>query len=663
MSIKGFKLPNGDIEKYDYNALDNNPGFEQVFRHGEWGQVLASDGNGGVFWTRIETPEQADFSDIPDYVRQEATNVMKKAKEKQTENTITFFTITDSHQLDTNQDVVDGNLHAGMAARMLSYYLDLDFCAYLGDYTAGSNVTTLAEGRQHFAEINADISEAFTGNVQFRTVGNHDPLGYSYEQNHEALTPSELYSLVGSYNDDGTTVMGSTTFGYCYRDFADKRVRVICLNTAEGNTYTGGAENVSDTQKQWFANTLISTPQGYGILILSHHPLDWGNIMAVSGTIKAFVSGETYNIGGTIFDFAGKNKSSWILNFHGHTHGFKVDRLHYNNGGTGVRYGVKRIASPNSCFIRNNEYGRNSGTEYYGIEFGETVTYNKTTATAQDTAFCVYVIDPVAMLVHAFKYGAGYDRVININPADDTDYCAITTNLVNVNYYGATNVRLGDSFSATVGARRGYELTSVTVTMGGADITNSAYSAGRIYISSVTANVIITASAVEIVDATNIVPTLLKPDDYTVVFNGTGYKDDSYASAGAEGTAAGYVATGVYRLGENPENINAIYIRGADITSDDHCRFYIFRDGATSSSWSAKGSDANSWMTGVGWITSIEQLGTKYWKLTVDPAWATAYMKLTLRVIRMSVQGTGSGLFISFNNPIRDDVYEDFINS
>ena len=71
---------------------------------------------------------------------------------------------------------------------------------------------------------------------------------------------------------------------------------------------------------------------------------------------------------------------------------------------------VTRICIPNSCFYRNNEYGQNSDSEYLDIEYGETVTYDKTANTAQDTAFCVLVIDKAASKVYAVHYGAGYDR-------------------------------------------------------------------------------------------------------------------------------------------------------------------------------------------------------------------------------------------------------------
>ena len=64
------------------------------------------------------------------------------------------------------------------------------------------------------------------------------------------------------------------------------------------------------------------------------------------------------------------------------------------------------------CFARNNEYGQNGNAEYYGIEFGETTTYNKTANSAKDTAFVVNVVNPSQQKIYSYCYGAGYDREI-----------------------------------------------------------------------------------------------------------------------------------------------------------------------------------------------------------------------------------------------------------
>lgn len=360
----------------------------------------------------------ADHADIPDYIKTAALEVAKKVQAVRTSESIVFIAASDAHQLDTNANIVTGNLHAGMAMKALAYILPgIDFACYLGDYTAGSNTTTIEEGKRHFAEINADIDKAFAGIPQFRTVGNHDPLGYSYSQNGSYLNQATLYELVGKYNNDGITVMGSTTGGYCYRDFTDKKVRVICLNTAEmTSASSGGAENMTNEQKLWFANVLKSAGakgSDWGIIVLSHHPLDWGNILMASSIVHAYVEGGSITItSGNTVNFSGNNSAKFLGAFHGHVHGFKAAKLNYIANSVGTEYQAYRIATPNMCFARNNEYGQNGSTEYYGIEFGETTTYNKTANSANDTAFVVNVINPSQQKIYSYCYGAGYDREI-----------------------------------------------------------------------------------------------------------------------------------------------------------------------------------------------------------------------------------------------------------
>lgn len=368
-------------------------------------------------------------SDLPSYVKAEAYDVAARVKTHLQSDSIVFMAGSDSHQ-STTEHVADGNLHGGMSMLALAYLLPLDFVAYLGDYSAGSPTTGIEEGLGQIAQVNADIAEAFQGIPQFRTTGNHDPLGYSYAANdNQSLSLQQLYPLIGAYNDDGTTVMGSTTSGYCYRDFPAKQVRIICMNTAEADGYgrnppQGSAEFLTTAQKCWLAETLISTPQDYGVIILSHHPLDWGKIIIqASHIVRAYVDelapAQQNPIvfgSGVTYDFTGKCKAAWVLNIHGHVHTFTVDNLHYvqdiMTSTTATAYDVKRVACPNMCYGRNNEYGRNTGPEYYDIEFGTATTYDKTANSGKDTAWNVFVINPSEEKVYALNYGAGIDREV-----------------------------------------------------------------------------------------------------------------------------------------------------------------------------------------------------------------------------------------------------------
>lgn len=501
-------------------------------------KVLVKDGKlatygGKVVEVEASAADLIQHAAIPDYVKTAALAIVQKVSAVRTSESIVFVAASDAHQLDTNDNIVTGNLHAGMAMKAIAYMIpNIDFMCYLGDYTAGSSTTTIAEGRQHIKDINADIDEAFKGIPQFRTLGNHDSLQYSKAQNGVVLTASELYGFVGAYN--AGAAMGSTTEGYCYRDFERRKLRVICLNTAE----SAEKEFVSDAQKLWFANTLkaVGAKIGWNVLILSHHPLDWGAVCILSNIVKAYVDGGSIAVSsGNTVSFAGSNAAKVLAAVHGHVHGFKAAKLNSISSGAGTEYNVWRVATPNMCFARNNEYGENGNTEYYGIEFGEMTTYNKTANSAKDTAFVVNVINPSEEKIYSFCYGAGYDREI----------------FTGVQTVPVTGVSLNASQGElTVGGK-----VTLTATVSPGDATNPAvmWSSSAPTVASV-ANGVVTALA-----AGNAVITVTTVDGgFTASYNLTvkaavvdliatyGAIDDTRlsTSSGTEKAAAGYVTVG-----------------------------------------------------------------------------------------------------------------------
>ena len=83
-----------------------------------------------------------------------------------------------------------------------------------------------------------------------------------------------------------------------------------------------------------------------------------------------------------------------------------------------------------------------------------------------------------------------------------------------------TSIEENKSYTATISPSSGHTLTdaSISVTMGGTDITSTAYNNGIINISSVTGNVVITISAVKIVSNVNeINPSYLTIKDYKTI--------------------------------------------------------------------------------------------------------------------------------------------------
>lgn len=612
----------------------------------------------------LPSQDAITHANIPEYVKAEALEVARKVRALQTDSTITFVAMSDAHQLDTSADINTGNLHAGMAAKVLAYALpQIDFACYLGDYTAGSSTTTLAEGRNHFAEINADIDEAFSGIPQFRTLGNHDSLQYSKSQNGSVLSATELYSLCGKYNSGAT--MGSTTQGYCYRDFTAKKLRVICLNTAEASE----KEYVSDAQKLWFSNTLkaVGAKSGWNVLILSHHPLDWGGVCILSNIVKAYGDGSSITVSsGNTVNFSGSNSAKIIAAVHGHVHCFKTAKLNYIANSVGTEYDVYRIATPNMCFQRNNEYGQNGTTEYYGIEFGETTTYGKTAGTANDTAFVVNVVDTVNRVFHSICYGAGYDRIISYGkelvitqqPKDFevVEGTAVTETIIasgeGVTYAWQFSPDNGTNWLSI--SNLGLDATQSSFTIPAESVTTSVNGykvrcivsdgAGKSLTSSVATLTVTAASTV-----TNLVPTLLDLASASGVFNGTGYRDGAYLSTASPyyNTDASRVTTGL--LPYTKDTQKPIYIKGATYGTDSHDRI-----GYRSSSHPSNGIYSTCSL-GTGWCNTcftITQLGSNYFMLTPKSADVINSTLPGMKHLAFSFVGKGSDLIITIDEPI-----------
>ena len=373
----------------------------------------------------LKTGDNFVQTDVPEYVKTAVLELAKKVSAVQTADSITFIAASDAHQLDTDEYVVNGNLHASMAMKALGYVLPgIDFCCFLGDYSAGSSTTTIAEGRQHFAEINSGLKEAFAAVPQFRTPGERDGLRNSWTQNGSWLQSEEIYTYVGRYNEGAT--YGSTSEGYCYRDFDEKKLRVICLNTSENGQ---NFDNVSEPQQLWLARMLrtVGLKTGWGIVILSHYPLDFTDVgktstsaaNAVGTILRKYAEGGSAKISGMTISFKNANKAKIYATFHGHTHNLKVAKLSDVQESGSTEFDVLRIAIPNMCYFHNNEFGQNEGTDSNDIEFGEDTTYSKTHDTASDTSFIVNVINPSEGKINSFCYGAGYDREIII-PSNET---------------------------------------------------------------------------------------------------------------------------------------------------------------------------------------------------------------------------------------------------
>lgn len=590
----------------------------------------------------VSAADSIQHADVPAFVKTEALTVAEKVKAVLKSDSIVFLAVSDFHhageQVDGWQTNINaGNLHACMALKALAYVLpEIDFACMLGDITFGSKTTTEALLKSQIAEINGWLDEAYKGIPQFRTVGNHDTGEYS------TLVGAEyLFSAIGKYCEGAT--YGSTEYGYCYRDFADKKLRVICLNTCEGETIGGESASYvcSPAQRLWFAQTLHdvgskSDAASWSVLVLAHYPLDYGGTYPMSNIVKAYVEGGSTTENGTAVNFNGHNAAKFVANVHGHNHCFQFGKLHSVANGQGTEFDAWRMCTPNACFYRNN-----SGvTTIYGISFGDPAPYDKTAGTGKDTAFNINVLNPSEQAIYSFCYGAGIDRTIGYAA---TIYRSITNSLSHVsNSNAAVSVEDGAAYKATLTADSGYTMSNVVVKMGGTDITSTVYTAssGAISIASVTGDVVITAVATKVVTYTNLVPTAVDSSGASAP-----YTDGKYlGSNGGPSDMSGFVTTGFIPFDGGAEHVYRI--GGDGIAWNTYgCRIAWYQ-----ANYSLKGSPV-----------SYEKIGSSiYYPSKVEDANAAAAFSTDANVappngaafFRVSAKGSGANLIITLDQEI-----------
>ncbi|MEE1428252.1 MAG: metallophosphoesterase [Acutalibacteraceae bacterium] len=529
------------------NAIREKNGTTTKYKVAEMGAAV----------TALPNEDTITHADIPSYVKAEALAVAEKVKAVMEADSIVFLAISDLHhtgpQVDNWQTNINaGNLHACQALKVLSYSLpQIDFACMLGDVTFGNAKTTTQLMQQQFNQINGWLGEAWKNIPQLRTVGNHDTGEYS-----TLVGAQFLKNNIWKYNEGA--VYGSEEYGYCYRDFAEKKLRVICLNTCEGETVSGesAAYCCSPEQLLWFAQTLYAVGSKadaaqWGIIVLGHYPLDLGGAYPTGNIVKAYVAGESTVQNGVTVNFSGHNAAKFIMNVHGHNHCFQFGKLHSVANGQGTEFDAWRMCTPNACFYRNN-----SGVvTMNGISFGDPAPHDKTAGTGKDTAFNVNVINPSEQVLYSFCYGAGIDRTIGYAA---TVYYSITNTLTNVTTSNdAVAAEDGTAYSATITAADGYTMSSVTVAMGGTDITSTAYNSdtGVVSIAAVTGDVVITAKATKVVSYHNLVPTAIDSNGASAPYtDGQMLSSSGTTSEDNHFTTTGFIpfdgaAVHIYRIG------------------------------------------------------------------------------------------------------------------
>ena len=149
---------------------------------------------------------------------------------------------------------------------------------------------------------------------------------------------------------------------------------------------------------------------------------------------------------------------------------------------------------------------------------------------------------------------------------DSNVYYSVTNNLTNcTNSNSTTQAIAGNSYTATISAKSGYELSSISVTMGGADITSTAVNGGNINIANVTGDIVITAVAEKaVVNYTN----LFTPSEATL--------NQRVNSSNVLKETPGHFVTGFIDVSNKTPftSTTKLYVKGANFNQTSSGNYY-----------------------------------------------------------------------------------------
>lgn len=580
--------------------------------------------------------------DIPSYIRTEAKRLAGVVRSRQTANSVSFICCSDAHE-DGSATV---STHMAMAAYLVRQYVPIDFGIFLGDYVRGNSAdteqTTIAQYKTMLPLISwwADAM----------TQGNHDN-GMAWWDGY--LSSSTVYSLIGRHALHAVRPSTEADRGYYYFDVPEKNFRVIVLNTNDhkgiafiDHSVSGGSNDghrVSVPQLNWFAQTLAAIPSGYRFIVCSHEPIHWYDYTYTDANsvtwdmaqkwrtiLDAYVGGTSFSFtqdGQTVSgDFSSSHNGVCCGTFHGHTHNF-IDGTYGNNN-------IVRVSTPNACNGRTNTYGSSSQTAEFRQNYGEldgngnqvTAYYKTAAGTTNETAFVVNTIDFDNSVIYSDYYGAGRNRVISYGAAT---YYDITKNLGShaVLSNNATTIESGESYTSTVSTDLAtYSIQAVTVLMGGADITSTAYSNGTITIAEVTGDISITVTTT---GYTNLAPEIGYAPGYRIS-----------TSTGDNSAKSGYLATGYIPCQVN----DVIRVYGYDFrqASGSNCAYALY--------------DSGKVKAGSGYNTEVDNSS---FKMTFDSAGNMTFIPRSSNIIYVRVCGllgsgdqSGADLIITINEEV-----------
>lgn len=481
------------------NAIRSGTGQTEAIPHGEMPFAISE----------IDTGHHGKLPSYWYSAVHTAVDTIKALRAADSNNIPLFAWFSDCHN---NYKYSPNSGYTGILSAAVMEAADIPFAVCTGDVAAssGNGFSSAAEMVDCFAITNNLVSPIGWQRL-LMTQGNHDGSwgtangkAYAYQ-----MSPEDLYKYIyRKFSVASNHVFGGGDNSYYYVNYDDAKIRVIMLNslwceTSDNEDGTAVYDRqhyfgYGQAQLQWLAETALSFDEsGWTVVIATHVPPNANyqqyirdydilvGILSAYCDLSAYTGSYTYNSArnegqwanvSVSVDFSSAVVGKLAGVFCGHCHKDSIDTTTYP-------YPLVTITSDADLSYDDSEAERVTGTDNeHAIDF--------------------VTINPVTQAVTLTRLGVGSSRAYSYKGI--TLY-AVSNNLTNVTTSNGTGSVEGDTaYTATLTANDGYENLTVTVTMGGEDITSTAYSDGVVGIANVTGDIVITASASKAATYTNL---------------------------------------------------------------------------------------------------------------------------------------------------------------
>ena len=569
-------------------AIRDKNGSNDTYVIADMADAIKTLGSKSPF--EISEIDTSGYGKLPSYWKSAVDNTISTIRGLQEDpNNVPLFAYFSDCHIRPEKTTPNPN-HTGILAAMVMNACQILFAMCCGDSARsdGNGLTAESQMVDCFDAANRNFAPIGWHRL-LQTQGNHDgswgtanSKAYAYQ-----MSPAQLYDYI--YRKQYATsnhVFGGGDNSYFYVDDTANKIRIIMLNSCwceTSNNADGTAVysrqhywGYGQAQLNWLANTALNVDSGWVIFIGTHiPPMD----INVSGTLKEYTkntrdiallngilsayenktsySGSyTKNTSRGEGDWANVSVSVNFANALGKIVGFYCGHCHIDTINQGsLPYPVITITSDGNIPYDDAEEARIMGTDNeHAIDF---VTINK-----------------VTQAVTLTRLGVGASRAYSYK---GVVLYAVTNALTNVSTSNSVGSVEGESaYTATLSVNDGYENLTVTVKMGGVDITSTVYSNGVVNIAKVTGDIVITASATKKAAYNNLADPA-HADWMDATDNGTGYRLNS---SGAYTALVGHAVTNWVECKQG----DIIRISGLDILhSNGYVQVYTSTEGAGSS--------------------------------------------------------------------------------